>query len=241
MNPVPESGSPKATDRLAQTKEATKEFVALLESQLAAIHPAYQRNRLVKGIRHEYFRELQAGLFAIHSVICVKGTYYHCFCLSYHRTPVSPYLYSPFTVGGRCDHNYTVTTGCHRDLGLSPIDPIAPFRMSALHRFRTGADRIMQRCLTEAEARLLPFYFSVCCDVRPSLQALLDFCAATPLNKIAACAAMYPGVRHELSCHMLGFRRLHDAVRPELRPAFFAATAMTIPEIITAMSGQSSA
>jgi hypothetical protein len=222
--------------QLAQTKAARNEFVALLESHLATIHPTYQRNRHVKGIRHEYLRELQAGLFAIHSVICIKGTYYHCFCLSRHHAPVGPYLYSPFTVGGRCDHNYTVTKACHQDLGLSPTSLIAPFRMSDSHRFRAGADQIVRRCLTEAEARLLPFYLSVWNEVRPALQALLDFCAATSTDAIAALAATYPGPRHELSCHMLEFRRIHDALRPDQRSAFFAATATTIPETIRALA-----
>ena len=220
----------------AQGKIATNEFVALTESHLATIHPAYQRNRLVKGIRHEYMRELQAGLFAIHSVICIKGTYHHCFCLFRHQVPVPPCLYSPFTAGGRCDHNYTVTTACHRDLGLSPTDPAEPFRMSASHRFRSGADQIIRRCLTEAEARLLPFYLSVWNAVQPKLEALLDFCATTSTDAIAAHAATYPGPHHALSCHMLEFRRLHDALRPDQRPAFFAATAITIPEAIRSLA-----
>jgi hypothetical protein len=214
----------------------TKDFVALLESHLATIHPGYQRSRPVKGIRHEYIRELQAGLFAIHSVICIKGTYYHCFCVSRHRAPVGRYLYSPFTAGGRCDHNYTVTRACHRDLGLSPTSLIAPFRMSDSHRFRSGADQIVGRCLTEAEARLLPFYLSAWSAVGPMLQALLDFYATTSTDAIAAHAATYPGPSHELSCHMLEFGRLHDALRPDQRPAFFAATAITIPEVIHSLA-----
>ncbi|RYD67476.1 MAG: hypothetical protein EOP84_30500, partial [Verrucomicrobiaceae bacterium] len=177
--------------RLSQSQEATKEFIATLESHFATLHPDYQRNRMVKGIRHEYLREIERGLFAIHSVICIRGTYYHCFCLSLHRTHATPYLYSPFTVGGRCDHGYTVTRACHCDLGLSPIDPIAPFRMSDSHKFRVGADHIIQRCLGEAESRLLPYYLSVWGQTRPALQSLLDYATATPPEEISACAAAY--------------------------------------------------
>jgi hypothetical protein len=225
--------------QLSQTKEATKEFVTLLESVLAAVHPAYQRNRLVKGIRLEYLRELESGLFAIQSVICIKGTYYHCFCLSRHRTPIGPSLYSPFTVGGRCDDGYTVTRACHQDLGLSPIDPIAPFRMSDSHKFRKGADHIIQRCLTEAESRLLPYYLSVWNQTQPALQDLLSYAATTSPEAVAACAASYPGPRHELSCHMLEFRRLHNALPFDQRPAFFASIAVTIPEIIRDLATRS--
>jgi len=217
---------------LSQTKDATKDFVALLESHLETIHPAYRRNPKVKGIRHEYFRELKDGLFAIHSVICIKGTYYHCYCLSLHRTHIAPYLYSPFTAGGRCDHNYPVTRACHSDLGLSPIDPVAPFRMSDFHRFRTGADRIIRRCTSEAESRLLPFYKAVWAETRPALRALMDYVSGTPSDEIAATASGYAGPRHELSCHMLDFRRRHTSLSPAQWPAFFAATALTIPEII---------
>lgn len=225
--------------QLAQTKETTKEFVAVLEAHLSTIHPAYQRNQEVKGIRHEYLRELEDGLFAIHSVLCAKGTYYHCFCLSRHRTHPGPYLYSPFTVGGRCDHNYTVTRACHGDLGLSPVDPVAPFLMSCSHRFRKGADQIIRRCTTEAESRLLPYYLSVWSETRDALQALLDYSAANSPDAIVTGAASYPSPRHELSCHMLEFRRLYGALRPDQRCSFFAAIALTIPQVISDLTTHS--
>jgi len=218
--------------QLSQTKEAIKEFVTLLESHLQTIHPAYQRNRQVKGIRHEYYREIEDGLFAIHSVIRIRATFHHCFCLSLHRTHTAPQLYSPFTIGGRCDHNYTITRACHKDLGLSPVDPVSPFRMSDSHQFRPGSDRIIRRCTTEGEARLLPFYRAAWAEIRPSLQALLDYAAATPADQIANTASAYLGARHELSCHMLEFQRLHASVPASQRPAFFAATSMTIPDTI---------
>jgi len=69
-------------------------------------------------------------------------------------------------------------------------------------------------------------------ETRPALQALLDFCAATTPDAIAAFADEYQSPRHKLACHMLEFRRLHDALRPDQRHSFFAATALTIPEII---------
>ncbi|MGV3661896.1 MAG: hypothetical protein ACO1TE_17040 [Prosthecobacter sp.] len=218
--------------KLSQTKEATQAFVALLEAHLASIHPDYRRNREVKGMRHEYVRELGEGQLAIHSVFCKRGTFYHCFCLSLHRIPIAPFLYSPFTVGGRCDHNYGVTTACHRDLGLSPVDPVAPFRMSDSHMFRKGADRILRRCTSEAEARLLPFYEAVWRRTRPALQALVEFATTTPPDQLAKAAAAYAGPRQGLASHMLEFGRLHDSLPPAQRPAFFAAVATATPEII---------
>lgn len=179
--------------RLAQTKEATREFVALLESHLTTIHPDYKRSRHAKGIRYEFIREIGDGLYAIHSVLCMRGRYYHCFCLSEHLGHVGPTLYSPFTIGGRCDHNYSITRACHGDLGLSPVDPVTPFRMSDSHQFRTGADKIVRRCTSEAEARLLPFYQSVWKQTRPVLQEMLDYIAATPADRLASTAATYPG------------------------------------------------
>lgn len=217
---------------LSQSKEATKEFVSFLESHLITIHPGYQRNQQVKGIRYEYFRELEDDLFSIHSVICIRGTYHHCFCLSVHRTHTFPQLYSPFTIGGRCDHNYTITRACHRDLGLSPIDPVAPFRMSDSHKFRKGADRIILRCTSEAEVRLLPFYHSVWSKTRPSLQALLDFAATTPPDQLASYAAACSIPPHELSCHMLEYRRHHDSLSASQRPSFYAAVTTTIPDTV---------
>lgn len=224
--------------RLSQSKESTKEFVALLESHLATIHPAYQRNKQVGGIRHEYFREIEDGLHAIHSVLCMRGTYYHCFCLSLHRTHTAPGLYSPFTIGGRCDHNYSVTRACHLDLGLSPVDPTAPFLLSSFHRFRKGSDRIIRRCTSEAESRLLPFYQTVWAGTRSALQALMAYVSATPVEDLELAASGCTIPRHKLSCHMLEFRQLHDSLPPAQRSAFFAATALTNPEVIRDIASQ---
>ena len=218
--------------RQAQTKEATKEFAALLESHLVTLHPDYKRSRHAKGIRHEYIREIEDGLYAIHSVLCMRGCYYHCFCLSRHLGHVGPTLYSPFTIGGRCDHNYSITRACHDDLGLSPVDAVNPFRMSDSHQFRTGAGRIIRRCTTEAETRLLPFYRSVWTQTRPILQEMLDYIAGAPADQVAIDATAYPGQRRELSCHMLEFRHVYGSLLPSQQQAFFAATALTIPEII---------
>jgi hypothetical protein len=218
--------------RLSQPKETTKEFLALLESHLVSIHPSYRRNPKVKGIRHEYHRELEDGLFAIHSVICIRATFHHCFCLSLHHTPVGPYLYSPFTIGGRSDHNYTITSACHRDLGLSPVDPVSPFRMSDSHRFRTGADRIIRRCTSEAEARLLPAYLTMWSQSKPPLRSLIDYYTATPPEQMDAAASGYTRPRHELSCHMVEFQRIYSSLPLSLVSAFFAATILTIPEVV---------
>lgn len=221
---------------LSQSKAATKDFVAVLEAQLFAINPAYERNRKVRGVRHEYTREIEDGVFAIHSVLCMRGTFYHCFCLSLHQSHTSQRLYSPFTAGGRCDHNYSVTTACHRDLGLSPIDPVSPFLMSDSHHFRKGADRIVQRCTAEAEARLLPFYHSVWRELRLPLNELLQLAStATPLD-LASAASSYPGELRELSCHMLEFRSLHNSVSPAVRPSFLAATVMANLEHCNALN-----
>jgi hypothetical protein len=218
--------------RLSQPKEATKEFTALLEAQLGSINPAYCRNPKVKGIRQEYLRELGDGLFAIHSVICIRGTFHHCFCLSLHHSPVGPHLYSPLTIGGRCDHNYTITKACHRDLGLSPVDPVSPFRMSDSHQFRTGADRIIRRCTAEAESRLLPAYLDIWSQTLPALRGLLDYYMATPAGRIDEEASTYPGPRQELSCHTIQFQHIYSSLLPSQTSAFFAATIQTIPDVI---------
>lgn len=218
--------------RISQSKDVTKEFIALLESHLKTIHPNYQRNPKVKGIRHEYYREIEDGLFAVHSVICIRATFHHCFCLSLHRTHPSPLLYSPFTVGGRSDHNYAITKACHIDIGLNPVDPLSPFRMSDSHQFRSGSDRIVRRCTSEAEARLLPFYQSVWTKAKPALQALVDYYITTSADHLAEAASAYNGSRHELSCHMMDFQRLHSSLTPTQRSSFFAATILTIPDVI---------
>lgn len=216
--------------RLSQTKEATKEFNAFMNSHMPTIHPDYNRSRGAKGIRYEYIREVEEGLYAIHSALCKRGMYHHCFCLSMHAAHAGPNLYSPFTIGGRCDHNYTILHGCRRDLGLVGAEPGHPYRLSTSHQWRKGADDIIRRCTSEAERLLLPHYRSVWLETRPILQAMIVYAKATPPEQLQEVAATYTGSRFGMACHMLEFRELYRSVPQNQREAFVAALVLQLPE-----------
>jgi hypothetical protein len=216
--------------RLSQTKEATKEFIAFMNSHMPMIHPDYKRSRAAKGIRHEYIREVDEGLYAIHSTLCKQGVYHHCFCLSMHAAHAGSNLYSPFTIGGRSDHNYSILEGCRRDLGLVGAEPGHPYRLSTSHQWRKGADDIIRRCTSEAERLLLPYYRSVWLETRPILQAMIVYARSTPPEQLAEMASTYTGSRFGMACHMLEFRELYRSVPQNQREAFVAALVLHLPE-----------
>jgi len=157
--------------RLSQLIGEAAEFQALLETALSDVHPDYKRNKVVRGVRTEYLRELEPGVFASHNAYCRKGTYYHGFCITLHRELPTPYLNSPFTAGGRFDHNRSVNMAIQRDLGRHVV-------ISDSHKFRKGCERIITRCTCEAEAILLPHYYSVFEGAREALGSLASLVAS---------------------------------------------------------------
>jgi len=157
--------------RLSQPRGEAAEFQAMLEAALATIHPDYTRNKSVRGVRTEYLRELAPGLYASHNAYCLKGRYYHGFCVTLHRELPTPYLHSPFIAGGRFDHNHAINLAIQRDLGTHII-------LSDSHEFRRGCDRIISRCTSEAEKILLPHYMSVFDGAKDALKSLAEFVAS---------------------------------------------------------------
>ena len=157
--------------RLSQPKGEAAEFQMLLEAALGEIHLDYTRNKSVRGVRTEYLRELQPGVFASHNAYCKKGTYYHGFCITLHPELPTPYLHSPFTAGGRFDHNRSVNMAIQRDVGRHVI-------LSDSHQFRKGCERIITRCTAEAEAILLPHYMAVFGRAKEALRSLAEVVAS---------------------------------------------------------------
>ncbi len=116
---------------MAQNKGEAAQFLRTFGDILTSLHSNYKRNTLVRGVRTEYLREIEQGLFISQNVYCRSGTYYHCFCLTLHKELPKPYLLSPFTVGGRFDHNYQIQRAVSEYLGHHVIP-------SCSHNFRSS-------------------------------------------------------------------------------------------------------
>jgi len=157
--------------RLSQPKGEATEFQAMLEAALKELHPDYERNKAVRGVRTEFLRELAPNLYASHNAYCMKGRYYHGFCITLHRDLPTPYLHSPFTAGGRFDHNHAINMAIQRDLGRHII-------LSDSHEFRKGCHRIILRCTSEAEKILLPHYTEVFDHTKDALRSLAELVAS---------------------------------------------------------------
>lgn len=157
--------------RLSQPKGEAAEFQAKLKAALMEVHPDYERNKTVRGVRTEFLRELAPNLYASHNAYCMKGRYYHGFCLTLHRELPTPYLHSPFTAGGRFDHNHAINLAIQRDLGRHII-------LSDSHEFRKGCDGIISRCTSEAEKILLPHYMAVFDRAKDALRLLAEMVAS---------------------------------------------------------------
>jgi hypothetical protein len=224
---------------LAQSKETTAQFLAVLTQHLKQVNPGYMRNKHAKGIRYEFLREVEPGVYASHNVICERGTYYHGFCLTLHRHVPKLALYSPFTIGGRFNHNYSVNRAFQQDLGRSPTDPVSPFRLSDSHRFRPGTEGIIHRCTAEAEAHLLPYYLSVWQRSRPALDALLAFLRHG--YDVHACVQEALGGRWnttELDCDLPRYAALFFSVPLGNREALLKAVVGAKSELFAELSKQ---
>ena len=144
--------------RISQAPGESAEFQSKFEQIVKALNSAYERNKLVRGIRYEYLRELLPGVLASHNVLCKKGTYYHGFCITLHKEMPTPYLISPFVLGGRFDHNNSAKMAYCRDVEPHQKWPCGYENFSDSHNYRTGWEQLVERCLRVAEEKMLPFY-----------------------------------------------------------------------------------
>lgn len=191
--------------RLSQPKGEASDFQAMLEAALNKIHPEYSRNKSVRGVRTEFLREIETGVYASHNVYCKKGTYYHAFCITLQRDLPTPYLNSPFTAGGRFDHNRAVNMAIQRDVGRHII-------LSDSHQFRKGCERIIARCSAEAEKILLPYYYTVFQRSRKALNelavALMNYHELPDPDETITGSGWSIG---DLDCDMDRFRELYES------------------------------
>lgn len=157
----------------SRPKDEARDFAAMFGEIAVSLNPQYTANRAAKGAYCEFIREVSPGIYASHNSTYSRGTYYHCFCLALHLELSTPWLKSPFVVGGRFSHNQTVSHDFIHYLGRDSNDPANPFRLSDSHSFRKGCDQIIARCCTEAEQHLIPNFIRVYDAAR---EALLELC-----------------------------------------------------------------
>jgi hypothetical protein len=191
--------------RLSQAPGEAAEFIDIFGELVREVHPDYERNKAARGVRAEYCREIAPGVYASHNAYCKKGRYHHGFCLTLHKELPTPYLLSPFSVGGRFDHNHGVNMAFQLDLKRHIL-------LSDSHAYRKGFEEIIRRCVSEAEAQLLPHYVSVLAECRAAL---------VPLAMLVAGKAPIPDTKEDvrgggwligqLDCNMPRYRELFEA------------------------------
>ena len=160
--------------RRKQEKGEATEFANRFQAIVKEVNPAYERNKLVRGIRLEFLREVLPGVFASHNVFCLHGRYYHGFCITLHRELPTPYLISPLTIGGRLDHNNCSKMAYFRDVEPNRRWPFRGANFSASHSYRKGWEQIAAKCTRIAEERMLPHYLKQFEKFKPSVRALLE-------------------------------------------------------------------
>ena len=101
---------------MSQAQGEAAQFLDIFGSIVKDVNPQYARNTLARGVRVEYLREIEPGVFVSHNVLCKKGVYYHGFAITLHKVLPDPYLLSPFTIGGRFDHNNSAKRAYFRDV-----------------------------------------------------------------------------------------------------------------------------
>ena len=210
--------------RMSQAKGEPAEFLNLFGEIVNAVHPAYARNMNVRGVRTEFLREVIPGVYASHNVYCRKGTYHHGFCITLHKELPTPYLNSPFTLGGRFDHNLCVNKAIRRDLGRHML-------LSDTHNFRKGCEGIITRCLSLAESSLLPHYISSFNASKNALWPLVELIFGE--TAIPEVTQRIRGSGYHIlgqDCDMLEFTRMFQTITGD-RMAFLNAILASKPEL----------
>lgn len=146
--------------RMSQAPDEAAEFQRVFARIVKEANPNYERNTLARGVRLEYLREIAPGVFASHNVLCKKGTYYHGFAVTLHKELPAPYLLSPFTIGGRFDHNNSAKLAYFRDVEPNKKWPFGSLNFTDSHNFRKGWEAIAEKCTRIAEEKMLPHYHS---------------------------------------------------------------------------------
>jgi hypothetical protein len=167
-----------AANRMKQASGEAAEFQQRFEQIVKDLHPDYERNKLVRGIRLEFLRELLPGVFASHNALCKKGTYFHGFCITLHREFPGPYLISPLVIGGRFNHNNSTKLAYFRDIEPTRKWPFGESNFTDSHSYRTGWDGIVQKCTRVAEERMLPHYLAKVMQNKEPLLHILEMLLA---------------------------------------------------------------
>ena len=218
--------------RLSQPKGEATEFQAMFEAALKEIHPDYELNKIVRGVRTEFLRELAPNLYASHNAYCKKGRYYHGFCITLHRDLPTPYLHSPFTAGGRFDHNHSINIAIQRDLSTHII-------LSDSHEFRKGCDRIISRCTAEAEKILLPHYMGVFDRAKHALRLLAEMVASDiDISEPEEVIRGFGWSIGDLDCNMIKFSEMF--AEQSGREPFLRAIVASKPELFQRLRKKSS-
>jgi hypothetical protein len=184
--------------RFSQPKGEATEFAKRFEGIVKDINPAYERNRLIRGTRLEFLREIIPGVFSSHNVFCLRGRYRHGFCITLHKEQSTPYLISPLVIGGRFDHNNSAKMAYFRDIEPNKKWPFGAINFSDSHEYRRGWDGIAAKCASVAEERMLPHYLRELDKHRVAVLALL--------KKLVSMGEVQPAVeRGNYPCYIYPF------------------------------------
>lgn len=167
---------------------------------LKGIDNRYMRNKKIRANRTEFLKEVRPGLFASQNVLRKRDRFYHCFCLTAHKDVVGPYLHTPFQVGGRFDHNFTIQRGMVALVGHHLL-------LSASHEKRIGWKGIAERCSSRAEESLLPHYLSIFDDSRHALHHLARYISENDISAPEDSSFVYSVI----DCDMIEYAQLYKA------------------------------
>jgi hypothetical protein len=137
----------------------TAKWAKFFEQNLRRVHPDYRPNKHYGGRLLECIREGVTGLFLSQNCIRVHDTYRQCFAVLLTTSKLGPALFSPFVLGSRFDHNYTVSHAYHQDYRPGDTWDVAPKEWHSEHRAtEREAQEWVEHCARSAEEFLFPLY-----------------------------------------------------------------------------------
>ena len=150
----------KAARAARSTKLSPIKWARAFEETMQRIHSDYALSEQFRGRLVECVREHETGLFISQNCVRMHDSYRHCFCVLLTGRKLSGVLSSsPFELGSRFDHNYTISHAYNRDYRAGAKWRVAAKEWHSNYRLTArGTWQWVERTANSAERFLLPTY-----------------------------------------------------------------------------------
>jgi hypothetical protein len=140
-------------------KLSPAKWAEAFEQTLQRVNPDYRLNKDYRKQLLECIRQDAAALFLSQNCVRINDNYSHCFAILLTSARLSLVLRTPFVLGSRFDHNYTIAHAYNRDYRAGMKWHVAPQEWHSNYRATIrGTRQWGETTARSAEEHLYPLY-----------------------------------------------------------------------------------